>query len=131
MTQPTEDNKPTFPQRTIIWKGYEISVHRWGPIGMWGVDASNIAGKAFFGELERYSRQRAQGFRYWVATVAEFSPKFWPKSEYSYFKTLAELSKAHPNAIPFDGSGHRYSLAKAIRQTTNEAIISSSPIDPE
>ena len=65
---------------------------------MWGVDASNIAGKAFFGELERYSKQRAQRFRYWVAITAEFNPNFWPKSEYSYFKTLTELSKkaAHP-----------------------------------
>ena len=98
---------------------------------MWGVDASNIAGKAFFGELERYSSKATQGFRYWVAITAEFSTHFWPKSEYSYFKSMTELSKAHPNAIPFDGGGHRYSLAKAIREATNEAVISSSPIDRE
>lgn len=131
MSQLTEGSKPTFAQRIIKWKGYEISVHRWGPNGMWGVDASNIAGKAFYGELERYSSQRAQGFRYWVGITAEFSPKVWPKSEYSYFKTLVELSQAHPNAIPFDGGGHRYSIAKVIRKTTNEAVISSSPIDRE
>ena len=131
MSQPIEASPSTFPQRIIRWKGYEISVHRWGPNGMWGVDASNIAGKAFFGELERYSKQRAQEFRYWVAITAEFNPNFWPKSEYGYFKSMTELSHAHPNAIPFDGGGHRYSLAKAIRETTKEAVISSSPIDQE
>ena len=129
MSQTTIAPTCTFPHKTIRWKGHSISLHRWGPNGMWGVDASNVFGKTFFGSLDQFSRQRKEGYRFWAITITDAKPGHWPKGEYRYFKSDAELKRAHPDGILFNGGGHLWSLAQAIRVIFNDALIGSSPID--